>query len=302
MWWVLIQEDMWMHHGDRAYLEEQHVYLAELLKKFAGLVDANGQEKIDGWAFIDWPTDPNKKAVAAGMHALLVLTFESGSRMMTALNDEETAKVCNDAVARMRQIVPDANGSKAVAALLSLAGLGDSKKISDDVLKAGGAKGLSTFYGLYILQALTKTGDIETALDFVGKYWGMMLDLGATTFWEDFNVEWAENAGRIDELTPPGKKDIHGDFGGFCYVGYRHSLCHGWSSGVTPWLSRTILGVQPAEPGFKRVRIVPQLGTLQWVEGSYPTPLGVINVRHERQADGSIKSKITVPTGVIVEK
>jgi len=301
MWWVLIQEDMWMHHGDRAYLEEQHTYLAALLKKFAGLVDKKGQEKIDGWAFIDWPTDPNKKAVAAGMHALLVLTLESGGRMMTALKDEETAKVCNDAVKRMRQIVPDANGSKAVAALLSLAGLGDSKQISNDILKAGGAKGLSTFYGLFILQALTKTGDIDTALDFISKYWGGMLDFGATTFWEDFNIEWTENAGRIDELTPPGKKDIHGDFGGFCYVGYRHSLCHGWSSGPTPWLSRTVLGIQPVEPGFKRVRIVPQLGTLKWAEGSYPTPLGLIQVRHERQADGSIKTKGTIPPGMTVE-
>ena len=301
MWWVLIQEDLWMHHGDRAYLEEQHTYLAALLKKFAGLVDANGQEKIDGWAFIDWPTDPNKKAVAAGMHALLVLTFESGSRMMTALKDEETAKVCTDAVTRMRKIVPDANGSKAVASLLSLAGLGDSKQISNDILKAGGAKGLSTFYGLFILQALTKTDDINTALDFVSTYWGAMLDFGATTFWEDFNIEWTENAGRIDELTPPGKKDIHGDFGGFCYVGYRHSLCHGWSSGPTPWLSRTVLGITPAAPGFTRVRIVPQLGTLKWAEGSYPTPLGLIQVRHKRQADGSIKTRGTLPPGMTVE-
>jgi alpha-L-rhamnosidase len=301
MWWVLIQEDMWMHHGERAYFEEQHVYLAALLKKFAGLVDDKGQEKIDGWAFIDWPTDPNKKAVSAGMHALLVLTLESGDRMMTALKDEETAKICNDAVKRMRQIVPDANGSKAVAALLSLAGLGDSKQISNAILKAGGAKGLSTFYGLFILQALTKTGDIDTALDFISKYWGAMLDFGATTFWEDFNIEWTENAGRIDELTPPGKNDIHGDFGGFCYVGYRHSLCHGWSSGPTPWLSRTVLGIQPVEPGFKRVRIVPQLGTLKWAEGSYPTPLGLIQVRHERQADGSMKSKGTIPPGMTVE-
>lgn len=301
MWWVLIQEDMWLHHGDRAYLEEQQAYLAALLKKFAGLVDEKGQEKIDGWAFIDWPTDPNKKAVAAGMHALLVLTFESGSRMMSALKDEETAKVCTDAVTRMRKIVPDANGSKAVASLLSLAGLGDSKQISNDILKAGGAKGLSTFYGLFILQALTKTDDIDTALDFVSTYWGAMLDFGATTFWEDFNIEWTANAARIDELTPPGKKDIHGDFGGFCYVGYRHSLCHGWSSGPTPWLSRTVLGITPAAPGFTRVRIVPQLGTLKWAEGSYPTPLGLIQVRHERQADGTIKTRGTVPPGMTVE-
>jgi hypothetical protein len=301
MWWVLIQEEMWMHHGDRAYLEEQHAYLAELLNKFAGLVDEKGQEKIDGWAFIDWPTDPNKKAVAAGMHALLVLTLESGGRMMSALNNEATAKVCAAAVARLRQIVPEANGSKAVAALLSLAGLGNSKQISNDILKAGGAKGLSTFYGLFILQALTKTGDIDTALDFTSTYWGAMLDFGATTFWEDFNIEWTENAGRIDELTPPGKKDIHGDFGGFCYVGYRHSLCHGWSSGPTPWLSRTVLGITPATPGFTRVRIVPQLGTLKWAEGSYPTPLGLIQVRHERQADNTIKTRGTIPPGMTVE-
>jgi hypothetical protein len=301
MWWVLIQEEMWMHHGDRAYLEEQHAYLAALLNKFAGLVDEKGQEKIDGWAFIDWPTSPNKKAVDAGMHALLVLTLESGGRMMSALNNEATAKVCAAAVARLRQIVPEANGSKAVASLLSLAGLGDSKQISNDILKAGGAKGLSTFYGLFILQALTKTGDINTALDFTSTYWGAMLDFGATTFWEDFNIEWTANAARIDELTPPGKKDIHGDFGGFCYVGYRHSLCHGWSSGPTPWLSRTVLGITPAVPGFTLVRIVPKLGTLKWAEGSYPTPLGLIQVRHERQADGSIKTRGTVPPGMTVE-
>lgn len=28
-----------------------------------------------------------------------------------------------------------------------------------------------------------------------------MLDLGATTFWEDFDINWKKNAARIDELT-----------------------------------------------------------------------------------------------------
>ena len=301
MWWVLIQEEMWMHHGDRSYLEAQRPYLAELLRKFAALVAADGGEKIEGWPFLDWPTSPNKKAVDAGMHALLLLTLESGSRMMAALNDHDTAQSCDTAAARMRQVVPSANGSKSAAALLVLAGLGDAKKISGDVLKAGGAKGLSTFYGFYVLQALAKSGDTDTALDFIRTYWGAMLDYGATTFWEDFDLDWTKNAGRIDELTPPGKRDLHGDCGGFCYVGYRHSLCHGWSSGPTPWLSRTVLGIQPVEPGFKRVRIAPQLGDLKWVEGTFPTPLGLIKVRHERQPDGAVKSQITVPPGVSVE-
>jgi hypothetical protein len=44
-------------------------------------------------------------------------------------------------------------------------------------------------------------------------------------------VAWTNNAFRIDELPVAGKKDIHGDYGEFCYKGFRHSLCHGWSSG-----------------------------------------------------------------------
>lgn len=40
-----------------------------------------------------------------------------------------------------------------------------------------------------------------------------MLDLGATTFWEDFNLEWTPNACGIDRLVPAGMKDIHGDSG-----------------------------------------------------------------------------------------
>lgn len=33
-----------------------------------------------------------------------------------------------------------------------------------------------------------------------------MLDLGATTFWEDFNLDWIPNAAPIDEPVPAGKK------------------------------------------------------------------------------------------------
>ena len=107
---------------------------------------------------------------------------------------------------------------------------------------------------------------------------------------------------RIDELGPPGKKDIHGDCGAYCYEGFRHSFCHGWASGPTAWLSQNVLGVKPLAPGLKRVRIAPQLGKLEWAEGTYPTPLGPIKLRHDRQPDGSVKSRIEAPPGVEVEQ
>jgi hypothetical protein len=124
-----------------------------------------------------------------------------------------------------------------------------------------------------------------------------MLDMGATTFWEDFNLDWTTNATPIDRLPEEGKQDIHGDFGDYCYPGYRHSLCHGWSSGPAAWLSRHVLGVEIVEPGCKVVRITPHLGDLEWVIGSFPTPLGTIHIKHTRR-NGKTESVIDAPKGI----
>jgi hypothetical protein len=97
-------------------------------------------------------------------------------------------------------------------------------------------------------------------------------------------------------------KDIHGDYGNYCYVGYRHSLCHGWASGPTAWLSEHVLGVKPLEPGCKKVMINPHLGDLTWVEGSFPTPHGVIQVRHEKDESGVVRSKIDAPKGIRIAR
>lgn len=59
---------------------------------------------------------------------------------------------------------------------------------------------MSTFMGYYILSARAMAGDIQGCLDCVREYWGGMLSLGATTFWEDL-YRWMENGAPIDELT-----------------------------------------------------------------------------------------------------
>ena len=102
-------------------------------------------------------------------------------------------------------------------------------------LVEGGAKGMSTFMSYYILKAVASF-DKERAIDMMREYYGAMLDKGATTFWEDFDIAWAENSCRVDEFAVDGQKDIHGDFGAFCYIGFRHSLCHGWSAGVIQFI------------------------------------------------------------------
>ena len=183
---------------------------------------------------------------------------------------------------------------------MALAGLQDAEQLNEQVLAVGGAARMSTFYGYYVLQARAKAGDIQGCLDCIREYWGAMLDLGATSFWEDFDLAWTENAAGIDELVPEGKKDIHGDFGNYCYKGFRHSLCHGWASGPTAWLSEYVLGIRILEPGGKKIRIEPHLGDLDWVEGTFPLRNGLVRVRHSQQPDGSVKSEVSAPKGVEV--
>ena len=296
LWWIRCQHDWYRYTGDLAYLQSQHEYLRALFANLPKYIDAENRCTLEG--FLDWPSQSNRKAVAAGMQALMLMAFEDGARIAVALGDAELESRCQAGATRLRQYQPAPEGSKQVAALLALSGLADARTMHDQVLAKDGVRGVSTFYGYYMLEAMAKAGDVQRGMDTVRDYWGGMLDMGATSFWEDFNIEWTENAFRIDQLPVPGKKDIHGDFGDYCYKGFRHSLCHGWSSGPAPWLIAHVLGIQVADVGCRTVDVKPFLGDLKWAEGSFPTPLGVVKVRHERHADGSIKSEIAAPDGV----
>ena len=308
LWWLLIQRDWYYYQGDLDYLKEQQDYLTALLGQLISRIDKKGVETLDGTRFLDWPSNENPEAINAGLQALMLQAMQAGEELALILYDPTLAEACRLAGLQLRKGAPkvtvpllqnakpaDAPGQKQAAALLALAGLMEPETAAESFLIVNGPAGFSTFYGYYMLRALAEAGYYQEALDIIRQYWGAMLDLGATTFWEDFNMEWLPDASPIDELVPASKKDVHGDYGNYCYKGFRHSLCHGWASGPTAWLSEYVLGVQVLEPGCSVVGIRPNLGDLEWAEGTFPTPYGVIFVRHEKQADGTIVSEIQAP-------
>jgi len=300
MWWVLIHHSWYTYTGDIDYLRNQRAYLTDLLGRLSNCVGPDNREAMPEGRFLDWPSSENKPAVHAGLHSLLVMTLRAGAELCDVLNEPAIRQKCLESVEKLKQHIPDPADSKQAAALMALAGLDDAAMLNREVLAVDGPQRMSTFYGYYVLQARAMAGDYQGAIDVIRQYWGAMLDLGATTFWEDFDLQWTTNAARIDELVGEGKKDIHGDFGNYCYKGFRHSLCHGWASGPTAWLSEHVLGVKIIAPGCAVVRIEPHLGDLDWVEGTFPTPKGVIRVRHEKKANGTVESMIEAPPGVQV--
>ena len=298
LWWLLIQRDWYQYHGDLAYLQAQRSYLIGLLTLLESKIDDAGREHLDGGRFLEWPTSGDPTAIDAGLQALTVLALRAGAELCAVLGETDAATRAEAATRRAASFQYPPSPSKQANALLALAGMADAGKTNQDILAQDPYQGLSTFYGYYILQARALAGDYAGCLDLIRAYWGGMLDMGATTFWEGFELDWIPNSTRIDELPDAGKRDIHADFGDWCYKGLRHSLCHGWAAGPTAWLMEHILGIAPMAPGFSQVTVNPNLAGLEWARGTFPTPHGILEVAHALRADGTIHTDLKLPEGV----
>ena len=74
------------------------------------------------------------------------------------------------------------------------------------------------------------------------------------------------------------------------------SDCHAWGAHPLFHFHASLLGVRPAAPGFARVDIAPQLGTLTSASGTLPHPRGEISVSLTRDGD-SLRGQIVLPDG-----
>lgn len=307
LWWIRNLAEWYRFTGDLKYLEKHADYLAKTVAHVLATIDGNGVWKSD--TFLDWPTQGEKKAAAAGTQGLLLMALDDAALLLGELSRSPGSADLVDSVkeqlpsARVRVAAtkPNPRGVKSAASLLALSGLRDAKGMFAASLGRNAHAGVSTFYGYYMIEAMSAAGKTKRAMDTVRDYWGGMLDMGATSFWEDFNLAWTNNAFRIDEMPVTGKKDVHGDYGAYCYVGFRHSLCHGWSAGPAPWLIEHVLGIRPAGVGCKTIEVKPDLGDLEWAEGAMALPDGgKIEVRAERGENGVPRVSVNAPEGVAV--
>ncbi len=230
MWWIIILADYFKEFSCENYLKKQLKYLEGLLPVMDGLVDEKGDLNTQIRYLVDWPTRGTADELT-GVRAIFLMAMNGAESLLRALHrpTEMVEKI------RKKLLLQPMNveAKKQVIALKYFA-IGEITDEEYAKLIEGGAKGFSTFMSYYILTAIASR-DEALAIKLMKEYYGGMLDRGATTFWEDFNVEWLDGSGRIDEIDE-GKKDLHGDYGAFCYVGFRHSLCHGWSAGVVKFI------------------------------------------------------------------
>lgn len=167
MWYSIIVHDWYFYTGKKEFLEKQKDYLKGILDQLSAHIDENGQDTVDEGRFLDWPSEGKKKIVDAGVQALHIWATESLKKIFQILGENKWAAQCEKDLEKLRCYETDPEDYKQAAALLVLVGAKDAKEINENLLKKGGAKGMSTFMGYYILAARAIAGDYEGCLSAI---------------------------------------------------------------------------------------------------------------------------------------
>jgi len=302
LWWIVCVMDWYMYTGNIEWLRKQTEYLEQLVDRIISYIDNEGNVSLRDKIFIDWVIGLNNPTVLEeGIQAMVIYGLQKASDIFQSVGSGAYFNKTVKALLSLKNTTLNSSAFKQVNALRALAGAVSPKEANLKSLSVDPCHGLSPWFAYIALQVRSLAKDTADAIKMVKKYWGGMLELGATTFWEHFDVDWLLQSTRIDEMPQKGKTDVHADCGDHCFKGLRHSFCHGWSGGPTAWMSQYILGVRPTTAGFKEVIIDPDMGSLEYVKGEVPTPHGILTVEASQDRKGKVELKYEIPDNVSIQ-
>lgn len=292
-WWVLNLYDYAFISGDLDFFNENLDYANEILAMLDDSVTDEGDMHFEDVAkatnmvyYLDWMSFETPDAPIGTASLILHIAQKLKNGTLKGLDEGRLESLVRK-LDKYKTMPVNMKQTHAIQVLC-----GGAKENSVAFIEKEGSKGFSTFMSYFLFKALYESGS-KNCIELIKEYYGGMLSRGATTFWEDFDVSWLEGSSRIDELPKDGEKDIHGDYGAYCYKGFRHSLCHGWSSGVIAFMIEKMVGLQVVEAGYKKIRLTPDLMGLQYFEAKIPTPMGIIEIICDKNG-----VKTTLPEGI----
>ncbi len=303
IFYILMLHDHMMYFGDQDFLRRHVGTMDGILEYFRrticewGMVGKNGGLNMVSryWSFIDWTKEwdattgvpPATLEGPITMESFLyIMGLESGADIQEYLGRKDTAGQYRDQAERIRQAINrhcrgedglymDGPGVRQYSQHCQVFAI-----LTDTVSPEEGRKILlktirekdryaqcSIAMRFYLFRALEKAGLYEET----GKMWDLWRDMvrqHVTTCVED------EVNARSD--------------------------CHAWGSLALYELPSVILGVRPAEPGYKKVQIRPCTDTLSWAGGEVVTPLGIVKVEWKKDENGEVHLDYQVPEGVSV--
>jgi hypothetical protein len=286
-YWFLGVYDYYKFSGDKDFIEQIYPRMKTMMDFCLERRNANGMmEGLPGdWVFIDWADGLTKQGEISFEQLLLARSLETMALCAEITDDKENINTYKTLAEDLKGKLFENFWSKEKQAFIHnrvdnkltdnvtrytnmfaifFDYLTEEQKqqVKKNVILNDNVQKITTPYmRFYELEALCAMGEQEFVLDEIRDYWGGMLDLGATSFWEKYDP--TESGG--EHLAMYGRP-------------FGKSLCHAWGASPIYLFGKYYLGVQPITAGYGTYSIKPNLGGLDWIEGKVPTPKGDIEV------------------------
>ena len=291
LFWVSMVHDHWMLRDDPAWVRRFLPNVRGVLEWYERRVDESGLVgSTPWWNYVDSPAFPRgvPPGAESGNSTVITLQFAYTLRQAAeleealglpgraahyrALADSLGLAAYEHAWDRERRLFADTPAKQGFSqhanVLAVLAGVmppGEEKAVMERVLSDTSLVQASYYFRFYVDEALQKVGLADRYIERL-EPWREMLALGLTT---------------TPEFPEPTRSDSHA-----------------WSAHPNYGLLATVLGVRPAEPGFRSVLIAPGLGPLQRAQGRIAHPNGMIQVQVVRRGREGIVAEVELPRGV----
>lgn len=291
LWWVMLVHDYAMYRNDPAFVAARMPGVRAVMERWRQQVRRDGRvESPRGWNFVDWvPAWPKgmppgaehghsgilQWQLALASSAAAALERQAGESTLAQRHEEmgwQLAQGAQDHYWDTEQMLFADDGShsafsqhaQCLAILSGMIPESQAQLVMREMIKRQDLAVTTIYFTHYLFEACRRTGQIDYLLKRLQPWFGLRSGGFKTTF----------------EAPEPSRSD-----------------CHAWGAHPVFHYYGTLLGIRPAAPGFKRVRIQPQLGELEWAKGTMPHPAGTIAVSVERH-DGRLVCEVTLPRGV----
>ncbi len=264
--------------GDKSFARKCLPILAKNIEGIRHFLNPQNLLEIRAWNLFDWaPIDNPDEGVVTHQNCLTVLALDEVAMLAKAMNELQLARQWRQLAKKIKSAInkylwdekhqayfdsihKDGTQSSTfsqqtqVTALISSVAKENRKDRCREIVDhppRGFVRAGSPFFMFFLIEAYDQEHRYQDMLKVIRSYWGSQIEAGATTFWEMYHPDEPRNT---------------------------RSHCHGWSSAPTYFITRSILGVQPAQPGFGKILIQPQINLLKKAHGIVPTPRGNITV------------------------
>jgi alpha-L-rhamnosidase len=290
--YVAMVHDYHMLRDDPAFVRRRLAGIRGILDFYARYVDSTGMlAPMPYWNYVDWASswdagvppgaqDGHSAAISLLYAYALQRAAEIETHVGVPAMAEDYRRRASALIAATRRRAwdpsrrlfrdaaepsPFSQQTNVLAVLANAAPPGEERGVMQRVLADSSLTRATYYFSFYLLEALRHAGLGDRYVEQLAP-WRDMLRLGLTS-------------------TPENPEPTRSD-------------SHAWAAHPNYGLLATVLGVRPASPGFRTVRIAPALGPLQWAAGTIPHPNGDISVSVTRVGTAGLRADVVLPPGL----